>query len=321
MDPKGARNSGGTVTKKACPVCGKRYAPRTSSKRKQITCSAACLGEYKQNASAVAVGRRFGLWTVRKKVPYAPYMRSRYVCVCRCGLQSSISVGRLVQGLSRGCRSCASAQHGKARRTRVRGFRFRSLVVLTRSRDGRRYRLRCDCGKTVTRSVDTLYSSHGSCGCKARSAALERKRAASVKYASMVGTKHGALTLAACVRVPTPNTREGVWGFRAHCACGKSLVVRATDVRAGRSQSCGCQRANGVRAAYAKLKRKVDVFGVQMDFDTIAAMLGVSRTMVDTRVRKHGGDMAEILRAPRLDGPYSARRRERLARFVQLPGS
>jgi hypothetical protein len=107
-------------------------------------------------------GRRFGRWRV---VSYAG--KSRWNCVCDCGVTKSVVSWTLRRGESTSCGCYASEQKSKRRLKDKTGRRFGRLVVVKRApKKGKEYRWHClcDCGTTVTVGDSNLSRNTRSCG-------------------------------------------------------------------------------------------------------------------------------------------------------------
>jgi hypothetical protein len=54
----------------------------------------------------LSVGEQFNDWTVKEQIPNHSKHGEMYRCVCRCGSSSIVRRSKLVDGLSKSCRSC-----------------------------------------------------------------------------------------------------------------------------------------------------------------------------------------------------------------------
>jgi hypothetical protein len=113
------------------------------------------------------------------------------------------------------------------------GTRFGRLVVL--STTGVTYTCKCDCGRIVCTNGRRLRS-----GCKQSCSCLrtDTLRLRSVKPIE-TGTIFGRLTVTA-------------WNGRTckcRCECGEELSVRSTNLRTGKTKSCGCFQKDRARGA------------------------------------------------------------------------
>lgn len=128
--------------------------------------------------------------------------------------------------------------------TDLTGKRFGHLTVISRAPDkvlksGRTkpaWLCRCDCGNTVAVLGESLR--HGdtrSCGC----AKIALNRETHTKHI-LPGTRYGHLTV-----IAEADTRSHYTYYLCQCDCGSKKIIRATDLRQGKTKSCGC----GIRKA------------------------------------------------------------------------
>lgn len=83
----------------------------------------------------------------------------------------------------------------------------------------------CECGNVVLRTSKTLRNGATNCGCKKRT---------TVK--NLVGQQFGKLTV--IERCGSDKNNKATWNCL--CNCGKEVIVRGSDLTAGRIKSCGC---------------------------------------------------------------------------------
>lgn len=140
--------------------------------------------------------------------------------------------------------------HGPAAED-LTGRRFGRLIAVSRAaswKNGARWECVCTCGNTVTVRAASLKSGKTrSCGCLARSLARERCR--------LMGRARKGLRNAGAGRphIDIRGQRFGRWTViglgRKHksrvnwlclCDCGTRRQVNGTELRRGRSKSCGC---------------------------------------------------------------------------------
>ncbi len=120
-------------------------------------------------------GRVFARWTVLSEPN-----ESRVLCRCSCGVEKNVLRGRLTNGRSRGCMSCATKDlrkegppvfvHKNAHPNLIdrTGQRFGMLTVLRRegkTSTGAAWLCRCDCGVEKTIGSQSLRIGVQSCGC------------------------------------------------------------------------------------------------------------------------------------------------------------
>lgn len=116
------------------------------------------------------------------------------------------------------------------------GRTFFHLTVLRRAEGpiGKVYwACRCRCGKEVTVVAVALVTSNTkSCGCLRRD-----ERALLREQRDLTGRKFGAWRVLG--RAST-TTRDASRRFVVECACGTKKEIRASELLAGKTQSCGC---------------------------------------------------------------------------------
>nr|DAP96422.1 MAG TPA: Acetone carboxylase alpha subunit [Caudoviricetes sp.] len=112
-------------------------------------------------------GQTFGRWTVLRAAEPGKTGRARWVCRCACGRERIVTADNLRRGVSTSC-GCV----GKwSRRMDLTGQRFGRLTAIeylpsSGSRNGARWRCRCDCGREIVAASANLKSGHTtSCGC------------------------------------------------------------------------------------------------------------------------------------------------------------
>lgn len=116
------------------------------------------------------------------------------------------------------------------------GKRFGKLTVIKRGEDKFSPRgdkkitwvCKCDCGKEITVCGTNLKTGNTqSCGCKNKGILLH----------NLTGEKFGRLTV-----VERAENKNGKTAWKCLCDCGNEVVVNASDIKQGRTQSCGCYR-------------------------------------------------------------------------------
>jgi hypothetical protein len=106
------------------------------------------------------------------------------------------------------------------------GRRFEKLVVVSLLKDSgpEHYICRCDCGNTLEATRNNLVTAHTkSCGCLRN------------RITNLVGNKYGRLLVTDFVEIV-----NGYSKWACECDCGKSIIVRGTNLTNGNTQSCGC---------------------------------------------------------------------------------
>lgn len=124
------------------------------------------------------------------------------------------------------------------------GKRFGMLTALKEVERGKkngicRYLFLCKCGnekEILGTSVRSGYTK--SCGCL-----LEKRKA------NMISKRFGRLVAIKEIRPPNPG---GPPYYIFQCDCKKKIATTGKDVRAGRTQSCGCLRRQVAKAMFEK---------------------------------------------------------------------
>lgn len=122
------------------------------------------------------------------------------------------------------------------------GDRFGKLTVIEeaeRSKHGKRmWKCLCDCGNiTIVEQYKLRRSKTKSCGCLRKELAkgLRSKRKPSPMM-DLTGERFGRLT----VLKEAERSKSGKRMWKCRCDCGKIITTRQSDLRAGKSKSCGC---------------------------------------------------------------------------------
>ena len=107
--------------------------------------------------------------------------------------------------------------------------RFGDLVVIKRgpnTPDNKvQWFCQCDCGNIILRTSKTLRNGTTNCGCKKRTTVKD-----------LTDQKFGRLTV--IERYGSDKNNKATWVCL--CECGKSVVIRGSDLTSGKIKSCGC---------------------------------------------------------------------------------
>ncbi|HEC66507.1 MAG TPA: HNH endonuclease [bacterium] len=122
------------------------------------------------------------------------------------------------------------------------GKRFGQLMVLARTVCPKTNRMawlcECSCGAMKVILQQSLLSGRSrSCGCgisNSTSHRLEKK--------IRKGSQFGKLK----VLIKEKQDKWGNWLYKCQCACGKIHLVKGTDLRCGKTKSCGCGQKESV---------------------------------------------------------------------------
>lgn len=184
-------------------------------------------------------GKKFNMLSVIKKSDMERYKgNTTWECKCDCG---NITYATTHELLSDKKKSCGCIRHKND--DLLIGKKFNLLTVIkkanfTKKADSITWECKCDCGNITYATTSELQNGHKkSCGC------LKNKSNAE----DLTGKRFGLLT----VKKRDGTIKEGrraTW--KCKCECGKTVVVRAVDLKSGNTKSCGCLHKN-----YAKMKR------------------------------------------------------------------
>lgn len=125
-------------------------------------------------------------------------------------------------------------------RTDLTGMKFNRLTVIgynekaSENKKGAYWNCECECGNICIVDGSKLKSGGTkSCGC------LQKEKSKRKKYKDITGERYGRLTV-----VGLAEKRDGkrAMFWKCKCDCGNDIEVWGTDLRRGKTQSCGCLR-------------------------------------------------------------------------------
>lgn len=112
------------------------------------------------------IGKKFGTYTVLKRVVKSNDKNTYFKCKCECGKELVICSQHLRYGKAKTCRTCFESKHN------LIGQRFGKLVVLqdgglnNHKKPKKQWLCKCDCGKEVMVTTHHLIDGYSkSCGC------------------------------------------------------------------------------------------------------------------------------------------------------------
>lgn len=153
---------------------------------------------------------------------------SAWKCQCDCGNIVNVRTENLRNGHTTSC-GCAAG------RIDITGKTFGRLTVIKYAGAGK-WLCQCECGEQVSVKTCNLNSGNTkSCGC------LQKDRASEANFISLVGNRYGKLVVIERVE----NNRFGHVCYKCKCDCGGEVVVDATNLRQGTTNSCGCLKSKG----------------------------------------------------------------------------
>jgi hypothetical protein len=205
---------------------------------------------------------------------------ARWKCVCDCGNETIVRAQALKNGSVKSC-GCLrrenmdhARKHSKNSFIDLTGQTFGRLTVLDRADDyvspsGNKlvqWHCKCECGKDVVVAGNLLKAGRTrSCGCLRAKLNVNRSLAdlsgnrvskenmqthkgetktnSHRKLTDLSGQRFSRLTVISRADdyVAKNGTRQVCW--RCVCDCGNETIVRATSLKDGDTQSCGCLRA------------------------------------------------------------------------------
>lgn len=221
--------------------CGCRYVSKpktlttTRSKRMDLT------------------GKRFGRLTVLEEAEQLGTKR-RWLCRCDCGSPPiTVKMDSLRSGNTQSCGCYKIDRTSEANTVDIVGKRFGKLTVVRMLPEKQNqipyYECKCDCGEKKNVAGTNLRSGQvKSCGCG-------RKSGKNKKRLDLTGNRYGRLTVLSEVE---PHGTMRRWLCK--CDCGKLVpfIVTMTNLRSGRTQSCGCLRREKSSKSGGRRRRKMN---------------------------------------------------------------
>ena len=180
------------------------------------------------------IGNTYGLLTVVSRAENDKNGKARWVCKCECGNEITVLGSALRRGNTKtcGCRRLSAEQEEI-------GKRYGSLTV--ESCAGRTeakkilWNCKCDCGNTTVVTTGHLHSGVvKTCG----------QHFGGKNIIDETGKTYGKLTVIS--RADKPFNAQGTSGYwNCRCECGNNTIVLGTNLRTGRTLSCGCLSSVG----------------------------------------------------------------------------
>lgn len=170
-------------------------------------------------------GKRYGQLKVLKYSGINNLGRAMWMCKCDCGTKKVVAGNSLRSGSTRSC-GCLF----KKRFRKLDGVKFKHWTFLERVRVDRNqypvWRIRCDCGRIVTRRVHgILYRGTSSCGCQKYIKRVE----------NTVGKKFGRLTVIQYLGPATIGLR-----WLCKCVCGKQIEKTSSQLHRNHVTNLSC---------------------------------------------------------------------------------
>ena len=221
--------------------CGNVAFVASSLLRRGKTTSCGC------NAIKDLTGQRFGKLVVIEQEKERKNEQVVWKCRCDYGNIVSVRGGNLRSGHTKACGRC-SKKAPLPRPKDLTGQRFGKLVAMKPTEERKNgfvmWECQCDCGNVaLVRSVSLLNGNTTSCGCLL--AASEKKNG---NAKDLTGQRFGLLL---AVKPTEERERESiVW--ECLCGCGNTAFVTSSDLRQGKTTSCGCLKKERVAEARGK---------------------------------------------------------------------
>lgn len=171
--------------------------------------------------------QRFGKLQVLEATSERKHGYILWHCRCDCGKEVLLESAKLKQGVTKDC-GCGTVVPAN-----LAGQRFGKLVVKekTTKRSPNRYilwRCQCDCGREIEVTRNKLLTGNvSSCGC----AKIPARK-------NLVGKRFGNLEVIAYCK-----KENGSHMWECQCDCGRTTIVRQSNLEKGYSASCGCKHS------------------------------------------------------------------------------
>lgn len=179
-------------------------------------------------------GQRFGRLLVFEEAERNEWCKVMWRCQCDCGIIKVISGCDLRSGRTKSCGCLGKERVSKANRIDITGQRFGRYLVLESaySKNGRIYwKCLCDCGTMKIVSGKLLRNgTTKSCGCLMRERTSERCKI------NIINQRFGRLLV---FEEAGRNKQNNVL-WKCRCDCGAIKIVCGTELRRGKTKSCGC---------------------------------------------------------------------------------
>lgn len=242
--------------------CGKEVSVLAKRLKSGQTKSCGCLQHEKRNYIVYnLIGERFGHWTVLRKDSNRSGNGTYYFCQCDCGNIKSVSSSSLRNGFSTSC----GCQHSVPKED-LTGRKFGVLSVLGIDTDytgrGIHWKCLCECGTIKSYKRDALVSGRvKSCGC------LNHSQHSEARLVDLTGKRFGRLTAVKVDHKEYDRSGNSKYYWLCSCDCGNTIVVQASVLNRGDTQSCGCLQAE--KSAERAAERLIDLKGKRFGMLTV----------------------------------------------------
>lgn len=239
---------GDKITWKCKCDCGNITYVMGSNLRTQHTTSCGCV--MKQTISEIGkknkknlIGQTIGDLTVLSEGRKDNTNKIIWKCQCICGNTIELTTEQInhkYRHLSCGCNHSYDKNRIKANER----FGKLTTIKLLPQEPGHflQWECQCDCGniikKTVPQLLSGFYTQCEKCLLKSSSSKKELK---STTYVDMSGQKIGHLTVIAEAEKPL-HKNDTLKYWECLCDCGNTIIVAGSDLRVGKTKSCGCSK-------------------------------------------------------------------------------
>lgn len=147
------------------------------------------------------------------------------------------------------------------------GQKFNHWTVIERAENNSRgeamWLCECDCDLHTRRAVQSYSLRKGlskSCGC------VQKQKASQNNFIDMTGEKIGHLTI--LKMYGKDNSGKILWECQCDCPSHSIIITRGTDLRSGKTQSCGCIKSRGEELIAKLLSENSISFVKEKTFET-----------------------------------------------------
>lgn len=124
------------------------------------------------------------------------------------------------------------------------GQKINHWTVLERAennaRGGARWKCQCDCKNQTIKTINSyslISGSSKSCGCE------QKKNVSKLNFIDITNKQYGHLTV--LEYIGTDKSRKTLWKCQCNCKAQTIIITRGTDLRSGKTTSCGCVKSKG----------------------------------------------------------------------------
>ena len=148
------------------------------------------------------------------------------------------------------------------------GNKYNLLTVLERDQNKTNssktvyWKCKCECGNIVSVPGTKLRNGTAkSCGClrKQKLSQIAKQK----QFINEIGHKYGRLTV---IEIDHIDKKQGAF-WKCLCECGNECIVRGTQLRSGKTQSCGCLSSKGEEVISRLLTLYNITFEMQKTFE------------------------------------------------------